>query len=290
MSRPFSITALLACALLIAPHLASAGQADRFANVEITATPVSGSVYMLMGAGGNIGASVGADGTLIVDDQYAPLADRIQTALNGLGGGKPKLVLNTHFHGDHTGSNAHFGNDGTIIAHDNVRIRLLSTPEIGRAALPLVTFEDRLTVHFNDEEIQIIHLPAGHTDGDSAVWFKTANVIHMGDQLFTGRFPFIDQASGGTVTGYVENLAAVLAMIPEDTQVIPGHGPLSGTDAIQAAIDMIRATRTTVKNALDAGQSADQISLGDEWAEHGTGFINHERWIQILINDIEGAR
>lgn len=289
MSTPPSTFAVFACALLAIGQV-HAGQADQFADVEIVAKPVSGSVYMITGQGGNIGASVGADGTLIIDDQFAPLADRIQAALNGLGGGEPRLVLNTHFHGDHTGSNAHFGRDGTIIAHDNVRLRLLDTPDLDRSALPLVTFDERLTVHFNDEEIQVIHLPAGHTDGDSAVWFKTANVIHMGDQLFAGRFPYIDQGSGGTVNGYIENLETVLAIIPNDAHVIPGHGPLSGTDAIHTAIDMIRATRSAVEDALDAGRSVDEIELGDEWAEYGAGFINDQRWIQILANDIEAAR
>jgi cyclase len=290
MTIPPRALALLTGILLAVPYLASA-QEDRFANVQVTATPVSGSVYMLTGQGGNIGASVGADGTLIIDDQFAPLADKIQAALNGLGGGKPRLVLNTHFHGDHTGSNAHFGREGTIIAHDNVRLRLLdSEEELDRAALPLVTFDEHLTVHFNDEEIQIIHLPAGHTDGDSAVWFKNANVVHMGDQLFSGSFPFIDQASGGTVSGYLKNLETMLAMIPADAKVIPGHGPLSGTDAIEAAITMIRATRLAVKTALDAGQTLDQIQLGDQWAEWGAGFINNERWIQILANDLGAGR
>ena len=287
MTKHTSTLALLTSALLAT--FAYAGQADRFANVEIVATPVSGSVYMLTGSGGNIGVSVGPDGTLIIDDQFAPLADRIQAALNGLGGGKPRLVLNTHFHGDHTGSNAHFGRDGTIIAHDNVRLRLLDTPELDRSALPLVTFDERLTVHFNDDQIQVVHLPEGHTDGDSAVWFKSANVIHMGDQLFAGRFPFVDQGSGGTVTGYVRNLESVLEMIPADTRVIPGHGPLSGTDAIRTAIEMIRATRGVVEAALEAGSSVEEIRLGDEWAEYGSGFINESRWIQILKNDIEAA-
>ena len=282
-----SHTVLLLLGLWIAA-LANAAPADRFAEVKITAQPVSGSVYMLTGSGGNIGVSVGADGTLIIDDQYAPLADRIQAALIGLGGGKPRLLLNTHFHGDHTGSNEHFGEHATIIAHDNVRIRLLDNTDLDRSALPLVTFTERVTVHFNDEEIQLIHLPSGHTDGDAMIWFKNANVIHMGDQLFVDSFPYIDLASGGSVDGFIRNLATALDLIPDDTQVIPGHGPLTNKAAIKRSIDMVRATSKVVRDSLAAGQSAEEIQaagLDQKWASFGAGFINEERWIQILLTD-----
>jgi len=264
-----------------------AGPADRFADVTVTAEPVRGSVHMLTGAGGNIGVSVGPDGTLIIDDQYAPLAERIQSALHGLGGGKPRLILNTHVHGDHTGGNAHFGGEGTIIAHDNVRIRLLDG-DTDRSSLPLVTFSERVTVHFNNEALTLIHLPHGHTDGDSVVWFTTANVIHMGDHLFVDRFPFVDVGSGGSVSGFMANLETVLDMVPDDIRVIPGHGPLTDKAAIARSLEMIRSTRATVAAALADGLDPDAIiarGLGDEWAAFGTGFINEERWIRILLSD-----
>lgn len=287
MSPPISIAALTA--LLLMPAMSAAGPADRFADVEVTAQPVSGSVHMLTGAGGNIGVSVGDDGTLIIDNQYAPLADRIQAALNGLGGDKPKLILNTHIHGDHTGGNAHFGQAGTIIAHDNVRLRLLEDAP-ARSALPLVTYAERVTVHFNDEHIELIHLPTGHTDGDSVVWFRTANVIHMGDHLFVDRFPFIDVGSGGNVRGFMRNLSTVLEMVPDDIQVIPGHGPLTDTSAITNSLEMIKATRQVVADGIAAGRSEDEIiaeGLPGEWASYGTGFINEERWIRILLTDFQ---
>ena len=268
---------------------AIAAQADRFADVEISADQISGSVYMLTGAGGNIGASVGVDGTLIIDDQFAPLGERIQNALNAINGGKPRLVLNTHFHGDHTGSNARFGLDGTIIAHDNVRIRLLDAEGVERSALPLVTYADRIHVHFNDDDIELIHLPAGHTDGDSVVWFKQANVIHLGDHLFNGSFPFIDVASGGSVEGYVANLEAVQAMVPADIQIIPGHGELATVQAVADSIAMIHNTFRTVKDAQAAGKSADEIiaaGLDPQWDSYGAGFINEERWIRILLSGL----
>ncbi len=275
--------------LLLLSGSAAAGPADRFKDVEVSAEPVSGSVHMLTGAGGNIGVSVGDDGTLIIDDQYAPLAGRIQAALDGLGGDKPKLILNTHVHGDHTGGNAHFGTSGTIIAHDNVRIRLLEgDPE--RSALPLVTYAERVRVHFNDELIEVIHLPTGHTDGDSVVWFKTANVIHMGDHLFVDRFPFVDVGSGGSVRGFMRNLATVLEMVPDDVHVIPGHGPLTDKAAIRSSLAMIRETRQIVADAIADGLSADAIieqGLGDEWTSYGAGFINEERWIRILLSDFD---
>lgn len=284
------MTGLLMTALLTSfcSTAVTAAQADRFADVEISARQISGSVYMLTGAGGNIGASVGADGTMIIDDQFAPLGERIQNALNGLGGGKPRLVLNTHFHGDHTGSNAQFGADGTIIAHDNVRIRLL-TEGVERSALPLVTYADRIHVHFNDDDIELIHLPAGHTDSDSVVWFKQANVIHLGDHLFNGRFPFIDVASGGSVEGYVSNLESVLAMVPDDIQIIPGHGELASIQAVTDSIAMIHSTFRTVKDAQAAGKSGDEIvaaGLDPRWDNYGGGFINEERWIRILLSGL----
>ncbi len=278
----------VASAMICTATTASAADADRFADVKVTAQTVNGSVHMLTGAGGNVGVSVGEDGTLIIDDQYAPLAGRIQEALNGLGGGKPKLILNTHVHGDHTGSNAHFGNTGTIIAHDNVRVRLLSEEGLDRSALPLVTYTERVTVHFNDEEIQLIHMPTGHTDGDSVVWFTTANVIHMGDHLFVDRFPYIDIGSGGSVSGYIDNLNTVLGMVPDDIHVIPGHGPLTDKAAIVRSVDMIRSTRATVSEGVEAGLDADAIiakGLDPKWASFGAGFINEERWIRILLSD-----
>jgi len=283
----------LAFCLLLATTVARAAEeADRFANVEVTAVPVAGSVYMLAGAGGNIGVSVGADGTLIIDDQFAPLAERIQAALDGIGGGKPKLVLNTHYHGDHTGSNAYFGRTGTIIAQENVRIRLLGTENTDRAALPLVTYDDGVTVHFNDEQISLLHLPRGHTDGDSVVWFRSANVIHMGDHLFVDSFPFIDVESGGSVDGYVHNLETVLKIIPEDIRVIPGHGPLTDKAAIRRSHDMIEATRAVVREGRNEGLNGDAIvarGLPAEWATWGAGFVSEERWIRILLSDTPTA-
>jgi glyoxylase-like metal-dependent hydrolase (beta-lactamase superfamily II) len=266
-----------------------AAPADRFAGIEIKTQHVSGTVHMLEGAGGNIGASVGVDGTLIIDDQFAPLAEKITQALEALGGNRPKLILNTHFHGDHTGGNPTFAEQGTIIAHDNVRLRLVNDDEFPRSGLPLVTYDDDVTVHFNDEQIQVIHMPRGHTDGDSVAWFKNANVIHMGDHFFNGFFPFIDVQNGGTVDGFVANVERILEMVPEDIRVIPGHGPLATVVELADSIRTIKATSTTIREGLEAGRSAADIETDlADYAKWGSGFISTERWIQIIQQDANG--
>jgi len=256
---------------------------DRFAKVEITSESVAGSVHMLQGAGGNIAASIGPDGTLIVDDQFAPLAERIQTHLNKLEGAVPKIVINTHHHGDHTGSNAAFGAQATVIAHDNVRTRLVDA-ESPRTALPVVTFDDRVRVHFNDEAIDIVHMPAGHTDGDSVVWFRGSNVIHMGDHLFVGSYPYVDVDSGGSVSGVIENLTQVLEMVNDETRVIPGHGPLGNTEAIRSALVLVRDSALLIVRETEAGRSDEDIveSLTREFPEAGKGFIKPDRWLAIV--------
>ncbi len=260
-----------------------AADADRFAGVKITSEPVAGSVHMLQGSGGNIAASIGADGTLIVDDQFAPLAERIQAHLNELDGDVPRIVINTHHHGDHTGSNAVFGAAATVIAHDNVRERLVDA-ESPRTALPVVTFDDRVRVHFNDEAIDIVHMPAGHTDGDSVVWFRGANVIHMGDHLFVGSYPYIDVDSGGSVEGVIKNLTQVLTMVDNETRVIPGHGVLSSTEAIRSAATLVRDSALLIMRETEAGGSDEEIiaKLTDAFPEAGKGFIKPERWFSIV--------
>ena len=287
-----SVPRQLALSLLLAATAAATAFAadDRFSGVEVEAVHVSGPVHMLNGAGGNIAASVGDDGVLIVDDQFLPLAGRIQDAIDELGGDRPKFVLNTHYHGDHVGGNPHFGQAATIIAHHNVRARLAADEALPAVALPIVTFDDALSVHFNGDEIALFHLPAGHTDGDSAVWFKSANVLHLGDQLFSGRFPYIDLDAGGTVQGYAANLEAVLKRAPEDVQVIPGHGPLGGLEAVREALSVIQATRAKVANTIAEGTGVEAIieaGLGSEYADWGSGFISEERWIRILARDLE---
>ncbi|HKU75744.1 MAG TPA: MBL fold metallo-hydrolase [Pyrinomonadaceae bacterium] len=270
-----------------------------FSKVEVKATKVAGNVYMLQGSGGNIGVSVGNDGLLIVDDQFAPLADKIRAALKGLADKKLQFILNTHWHGDHTGGNVAFGPEATIIAHDNVRKRLATeqkstvfnstTPPSPKEALPVITFDQTLTVHFNGEEIRAIHYPKGHTDGDSVIFFTTSNVVHLGDDFFAGRFPFVDLESGGTVEGLTKNIGEIIAKIPAGAKLIPGHGPISTVDDLKSYHRMLQQTTEIVRGKISAGKTLDQIKtegLPAEWAPWGTGFIKTDRWVETIYKSL----
>jgi glyoxylase-like metal-dependent hydrolase (beta-lactamase superfamily II) len=274
--------------LLVAASQTLAQQPD-FSKVEIKATKVSGNVYMLQGSGGNIGVSVGADGILIVDDQFAPLADKIKAALKTLDAGKLKFILNTHYHGDHTGGNAVFGPEAPIIAQTNVRKRLQQPSQAQqpapKEALPVITFDQSVSVHFNGEEIRVLHFPHGHTDGDAIIFFTTSNVVHMGDDFFNGMFPFVDIDSGGDVAGYVKNVGDVLTKLPDGAKIIPGHGPLATADDLKKYHEMLVATTGIVQQKIKAGKTLDQIKsegLPDEWKSWGTGFIKTDRWIETI--------
>jgi cyclase len=289
---------LLLLALALTAGSAMAQERD-FSKVEIKAAKIAGNVYMLEGAGGNIGVSAGPDGILIVDDQFAPLADKIRAALKGINGGPLEFVLNTHWHGDHTGGNAAFGKDATIIAHHNVRKRLSTeqtvfgetTPPSPPEALPVITYGDEVSIHFNGEEILVIHLPRGHTDGDSVIFFTGAKVIHMGDDYFAGKFPFVDLESGGSVQGLIDNIGKVLARISPDTKIIPGHGPLSTPADLKTYHEMLIKTSGIVKEKIQAGKDLATIKkegLPEEWKDWGTGFIKTDFWIETLHKSFQG--
>ena len=267
----------------------SAAVAQRnFDNVEIKAIPVSKNIYMLEGSGGNIGVSVGADGNLIVDDQFAPLAEKIDAAVQKLNPGKLKFVLNTHHHGDHTGGNATFGaKDATIIAQSNVRKRLSAEANSKKEALPVITFDQSASVHFNGEEIKLIHQGPGHTDGDSIIFFTGANVVHMGDQFFNGAFPFIDLNSGGSVDGYIKTVSTVLEKVPADAKIIPGHGKLATVEDLKNFRAMLVETSGVVKEGIAAGKSLADLKaagLPDKFKDFGSGFIKTDRWIETIYN------
>jgi cyclase len=293
---------LIWSALVLAVSFGPAAAQQDFSKVEVKATPVAGNVHMLVGSGGNIGVSAGPDGILIVDDQFAPLADKIRAALKGIAPGKLKFILNTHFHGDHTGSNAVFGPEATIVAQTNVRKRLGSeqtrggqtTPASPKEALPVITFDQGLSVHFNGEEIRAIHVPNGHTDGDTVIYFTQSNVVHMGDQFFNGRFPFVDLGSGGSVEGYVRNVKYVLDNMPKEAKIIPGHGPLATMEDLKGFHAMLVETTTIVRDKMKAGKTLDQIKaegLPEKYASWGpTGaFINAGRWIETIHTSLSQA-
>ena len=266
--------------------LSAVAQNDRFANVSIETVSVRDNISMLVGSGGNIGVSAGADGILIIDDQYAPLAAKIRAALADLGSDTPKFLLNTHFHGDHTGGNADFGVGSIIVAHENVRGRLVGGGAAA-SALPVITFDDDVTVHFNGENITLIHMPNGHTDTDSVVMFESSNVIHMGDHFFNGGFPFVDLANGGTVQGYLSNLERALSWIGDDTAVIPGHGALGTKADLMNFYNVVKDTSTSIRVMKSLAKSKEEIvaeGLGAEYESWGQGFINEQRWIETVFD------
>jgi glyoxylase-like metal-dependent hydrolase (beta-lactamase superfamily II) len=274
-----------------------------FSKVQMKATKVGGNIYMLEGAGGNIGVSAGVDGILIVDDQFAPLADKIRAALRELNPGELRFVLNTHYHGDHTGSNAAFGKEATIIAHDNVRARLAAeqtlmgnkVPPAPKEALPVITYSESVSIHFNGEEIRVIHYPNGHTDGDSVMFFTASNVVHLGDHFFANRFPFVDLDHGGSVQGLTKNIGDIIARLPADVRIIPGHGPITALDDLKRYQRMLNETTAFVRKEAAAGKTLAQLKaagLPDEWKSWTWNFINTERWIETIYKSIskEGKR
>jgi cyclase len=291
--------ALVAAGALVSalPALPASAQGQDFSKVEVKAIPVAGKIHMLSGAGGNIGVSVGSDGILIVDDQYAPLADRIRAALKGLGGGGLKFVLNTHWHGDHTGGNAVFGPEAPIIAHENVRKRLMTgqhvagndVPPAPEKAWPVITFDDAIAVHFNGEDIRVVHFPNGHTDGDSIIFFTGSNVVHMGDDFFNGLFPFVDLASGGSVQGMADAVAKVIPMLPPGAKVIPGHGALSDAAGLKTFHRMLTTSIDLVRGEIQAHESLAEIQkvgMPAEWKSWSSKVINTDFWLETVYKSL----
>ena len=287
---------IAACLAMIAAALPSHGQD---AAVEIETVRAAAGVHMLVGRGGNIGVSSGVDGLLLVDDQFAPLTPKLRAALAKLGTGEPRFLLNTHWHGDHTGGNANFARLGAaILAHDNVRARMATEQSVrGRAvaasppeALPVVTFGHDLTLHWNGDEIHALHLANAHTDGDAVVHFRRANVVHTGDLYFAGRFPFIDLDSGGSIDGLIAGVERVLALTNQRTAIIPGHGRLSNSDELGRYLAMLRDARGRVAAALAEGADPESVvsaaPLAELDATWGQGFIDAETFTRFLATDL----
>jgi len=272
-----------------------------FSAVEIETIQVSGNVYMLVGAGGNIGLSVGEDGAFVIDDQYAPLSDKIMAAIADLTDADVKFLVNTHYHGDHTGGNEAFGEAGALIfAHDNVRARMStdqfraifdqSIPASPAGALPIVTFSDEMTFNWNGDAIRAIHVAPAHTDGDSILYFHDANVIHMGDTFFNGFYPFIDVGSGGDINGIIGAGYRALSIANEDTAIIPGHGPVSDAAGLAGWLDMLKITRGSMQSLIDGGMSEDEALAARPTAEfdeqYGGGFMKREHYTRLLYQSL----
>jgi cyclase len=285
--------------LLLAAATAVSAQERDFSKVEIKTVKVAGSVTMLQGAGGNIAICAGDDGVAMIDDEFAPLAPKIHAAIAALSPKPVRFLINTHWHGDHTGGNAQFADTATILAHANIRKRLITGgsaagnkfPPAAPAALPVVTFEEGVSVWWNGEEIQAIHLPPGHTDGDTIIWFKKSNVVHMGDDFVTYGFPFIDLNSGGSVTGLVAALDLALGQIPADAKIIPGHGDLSTVADVRKFRSTLDEIIGTVKKGLVAGKSVEQLQKDKVLAAWepamGKGFVKADLFIATIADDLK---
>jgi cyclase len=288
----------LVAALALSP-LASAQQ--DFSKVQIQTVDVAPGVHMLVGAGGNIGVSSGGDGVLIIDDQYAPLTERIRAAVSAISSDPIRFVVNTHWHGDHTGGNENLGKAGAVIvAHENVRRRMSSeqiseffkrtTPASPKEALPVMTFAEDVSFHVNGDELHVFHVDPAHTDGDSIIHWKGANVFHMGDLYFSGGFPFIDLDSGGSIDGVIAAADKVLALANDGSKIIPGHGPLATKKDLTGYRDMLKTIRSRIHSQVTAGKSLDEVMASrptKEWDDTlGKGFINGDRLTEFAYRSL----
>lgn len=271
------------------------------AEVEIKVVPVADQIYMLVGQGGNIGLFVGEDGTFLIDDQFAPLTDKILDAIRSVGGQHPKFLINTHYHGDHTGGNENLGKGGTlIVSHDNVRERLISGAYIGafkmklspvaKTGLPVITFSKNIKFHLNGDTVIVKHAPHAHTDGDSVIYFQAANVIHAGDLFFNGFYPFIDVNHGGSLKGMIKGVDRVLKVADDQTKIISGHGPLGDKKQLQEYREMLAVAYERLNSLKAQGKTAQEAvaakPLADLEATWGKGIFTGDRWIELIYSGV----
>jgi cyclase len=294
----FNLTATLLLSLSLAT---TAVAEDKFKDVEIKPVPVGAGIYMLTGQGGNIGVFVGSDGVFLIDDQFAPLTKKIMAAITTLSDQPVRFLLNTHWHPDHTGGNENLGNAGiVIVAHSNVRKRLavdnfiemfaMEAPATDATGLPVITFDDALTFHLNEDEIHISHVESAHTDGDSIVQFRAANVMHLGDIYFAGMYPFIDTNSGGSINGTLKALDHALALSDDNTVIIPGHGPVSNKENLVAYTGMLRTINGRIQKMIAGKSTLAQILTAEPTKdfdeEYGNGFIKNTAFVEMLYKDM----
>ncbi|HYG48202.1 MAG TPA: MBL fold metallo-hydrolase [Allosphingosinicella sp.] len=287
---------LLIFAIAVLAGAVPASAQQDLSKVEVKVERIAPGVAVLFGAGGNIGLSYGADGNIIVDDQYAPMSDRILAAVATVDPDPVRFVVNTHWHGDHTGGNEAMGSRGAVIvAHSNVRTRMSSeqfiaaldskVPASPAGALPVVTFEDGVTLHLNGDTLHVVHVADAHTDGDSLVHWQKANVLHMGDTFFhKASFPFIDLSSGGSIDGLIAAADKGLAWSNETTRIIPGHGPVASKAELAAYRAMLVDVRAKVAAGIQAKRTLAQIQASKPTASYGMpdGFIKPDQFVAFV--------
>lgn len=258
-----------------------------FSGVEIIPHHVAGSVYYLEGRGGNIGLSIGEDGIVMIDDQYAPLTDKILAAIRSLNDGEIRFLINTHVHGDHTGGNENLGNMGVLIlARDEVRVRLAQqAPE---AALPVLTYSDAITIHLNGEEVYAFPVPPAHTDGDTFIHFKDSDVVHTGDVFRTTAFPVIDTNNGGTLKGTLEALGRLIGVAGPDTKILPGHGVVSSREDVIGFRDMVLDVAAQVEDLLEQNMSYEEVAAADPSASYNAQYGDPDRFLRALYTELGG--
>ena len=290
------LRACVAVALMLA--VAAPVAAQNFDTVQVRTTSLGRGVYMLTGAGGNMGLAVGDDAVFLIDDEYAPLTPKIRAAIAALTPKPVRFVLNTHWHFDHTGGNKDHGEAGAlIVAHDNVRKRLSTTqfveafnqsyPPLPKAGLPVVTFNDTVTFWLNGDTITAFHVAPAHTDGDAIVYFRGANVVHMGDVFVSAAFPFLDLSSGGSIHGFVTGTERVLRVIDANTKVIPGHGPLADKARLQAYHDMLVVVRDRLQKEIAAGHSLEQVLASKITADYDASWPSgRDRFLRFAYQEM----
>lgn len=279
----------------------SYGQRD-WSSVKITSEKLSENSYVLFGSGGNIGLAIGQENAYLIDDQFSPLSNKILEHVKTITDKPVKWVLNTHWHGDHTGGNENMANQGAIvIAHENVRKRMATKQDRGggrtvepspESALPIITFNDKITLYLgNGNSMHAMHVNDAHTDGDAYYYFPEDNVLHMGDNFFVGRYPYIDLNSGGDIDGLVSNVTMALGIIDAETKIIPGHGKVATKSDLESYKEVISTLRERVVKARAAGNSLEEtqkLGLSKEWdASHGQGFINADKIIEFIYKSAD---
>ena len=272
------------------------GQQDRFANIEYTTTHLGHGIYSLAATGGTIGLSIGEDGAFLIDDQFAPLTPKLLAAIGDLTDKPVKYVINTHWHGDHTGGNANLAEMGTVVvAHDNVRARMAAPgpKQEAKEALPVITFSDTTTYYLNGLKIHAFHVAHAHTDGDAIIHFPEANIIHAGDILFNGLYPYIDLDSGGSVDGYIAAMERLAGLADDETQIIAGHGPLGTKSDVEKSLAMLKEAKSRIVQMISAGKSLDEVMAADPLADFHSDwawrFITAERFTESLYKGLSNG-